>query len=218
MYKVFIVDDEIVVRESLRNNINWDLTPFAFSGEAQDGEIALSMVQDIKPDILITDIKMPFMDGLELSRIVKRTMPWVKVIILSGHDEFDYAKEAISIGIEEYLLKPICSSELLESLYKVAERIEQEKAERMNLEALQEQLRSSSALKVEQMLSELLVGGLSTVEALEKARAIHLDLLAKRYLVMIVEMSVIDGDFSDFLTVRSLVTHICKARENVSTS
>lgn len=215
MYKVFIVDDEIVVRESLRNNINWETTPFVFSGEAQDGEIALSMVQDIKPDILITDIKMPFMDGLELSRVVKRTMPWVKVIILSGHDEFDYAKEAISIGIEQYLLKPICSNDLLVALYKVAGRIEQEKADRMNLESLQEQLRSSSALKVEQLLSELLVGGVSTVDALEKSRTIHLDLLAKRYLIMLVEMSVTDGDYSDFLTVRSLVSHICKARNTV---
>ena len=99
MYKVFLVDDEIVVRESIRN-INWDDTPFIFSGEAPDGEMALSMVQDIKPDILITDIKMPFMDGLELSAVLKRTMPWIKIIILSGHDEFSYAKQAISIGVE----------------------------------------------------------------------------------------------------------------------
>ena len=77
-YKVFLAEDEIVVREGIRNNIPWDETPYSLVGEAPDGEMALSMIQDIKPDILITDIRMPFMDGLALSRIVKKTLPWIK--------------------------------------------------------------------------------------------------------------------------------------------
>ncbi|MBP7480237.1 MAG: response regulator, partial [Spirochaetaceae bacterium] len=81
MYKVFIVDDEVIVREGIRNKIQWDETPFTFAGEAGDGEIALSMIQEIKPDILITDIKMPFMDGLQLSMIVKSIQPWIRIII-----------------------------------------------------------------------------------------------------------------------------------------
>ena len=101
MYKVFLVDDEIVVRESIRSNIKWENTQFIFSGEAPDGEMALPLIEEIKPDIVITDVKMPFMDGLELSRIVKKNMPWIKVIILSGHDEFEYAKEAIHIGVTD---------------------------------------------------------------------------------------------------------------------
>ena len=102
MYKVFLVDDEIVVREGIRDNVSWELTDFLLAGEAPDGEMALPLIQEIKPDILITDIKMPFMDGLQLSRIIKRNMPWIKIMILSGHDEFNYAQEAISIGVEEY--------------------------------------------------------------------------------------------------------------------
>jgi two-component system response regulator YesN len=109
MYKVFIVDDEIIVREGIRNKIQWEKTPFNFLGEASDGEIALSMIQELKPDILITDIKMPFMDGLELSMIVKNIQPWIRIIILSGHDEFNYAKEAIKIGVDDYILKPFSS-------------------------------------------------------------------------------------------------------------
>ena len=113
MYKVFLADDEIVVREGIRNNF-----PMGGNGvlprwrEASDGEMALSMLQDIKPDILITDIRMPFMDGLELCRTVSATMPWMYIIIISGHDDFTYAREAISIGVKEYLLKPVSVQEL----------------------------------------------------------------------------------------------------------
>ena len=119
MYKIFIVEDEFLVREGIRNKINWENTQFMLSGEASDGEMALAMIQEIKPDILVTDIRMPFMDGLELSRIVKRTLPWIHIIILSGHDEFEYARDAISIGVDEYILKPINSSILLATLEKL---------------------------------------------------------------------------------------------------
>ena len=101
MYSVFLVEDEIVTREGIRNSIPWNGTPYTLAGEAPDGEIALPAIRDIKPDILITDIRMPFMDGLALARIIKRDQPWIKIIILSGHDEFEYAKEAISIGVED---------------------------------------------------------------------------------------------------------------------
>ena len=107
MLKVFLVEDEIIVREGIKNNINWAAEGFAFAGEASDGELAYPLIQKARPDILITDIKMPFMDGLELSRLVRQEMPDIKIIILSGYDEFEYAKEAISIGITDYLVKQI---------------------------------------------------------------------------------------------------------------
>ena len=92
MYKVFLVEDEIVAREGIRNTVDWQAAGFEFCGEAPDGEIALPRIEESKPDVLITDIKMPFMDGLQLSRIVREHIPWVKIIILSGHDEFEYAQ------------------------------------------------------------------------------------------------------------------------------
>ena len=122
MYKVFLVEDEIIIREAIRDNIDWGSHGFIFAGEAPDGELAVPLIEDIKPDILITDIKMPFVNGLELSRIVKKSMPWIKIIILSGHDEFEYTKEAISINVNEYLLKPISSSDLLNALKKVGHK------------------------------------------------------------------------------------------------
>ena len=127
MYKVFIVDDEVIVREGIRSKIDWENTEFELSGEAADGEIALSMIQDIKPDILITDIKMPFMDGLELARMVKKIQPWIRIIILSGHDEFEYAKKAISIGIDDYLLKPFTAEDVIASMRKATMQIDKER-------------------------------------------------------------------------------------------
>lgn len=124
MYKVFFVEDEIIVRRGVKNNIEWNKTNFILCGEATDGEDALAKIREIKPDILITDIKMPFMDGLELSRIMKAEMPWIKIIILSGHDEFKYAKEALTLGVNEYMLKPFKGSELLSVLERVALEVE----------------------------------------------------------------------------------------------
>jgi two-component system response regulator YesN len=103
------------------------------------------MIMDIKPDILITDIRMPFIDGLALSRIVKKNLPWIKIIILSGHDEFEYAREAISIGVEEYLLKPVSAQEMLKALEKIARRISEEKEELLDLEGLRVQSRLTQA-------------------------------------------------------------------------
>ena len=144
MYKVFLAEDEIVVREGIRNNIPWDKISYTLTGEAPDGEIALSMLQDIKPDILITDIRMPFMDGLALSRIVKKTFPWIKIIILSGHDEFEYAREAISIGVDEYLLKPVSAQEMLKTMDKLAKKIDEEKEELLSIANLKARIRSAN--------------------------------------------------------------------------
>jgi two-component system response regulator YesN len=136
MYKVFLVEDEIVVREGIRNSIPWEKTSYTLTGEAPDGEVALSMILDSKPDILITDIKMPFVDGLTLSRIVKKNLPLIKIIILSGHDEFEYAREAISIGVEEYLLKPVSAQEMIKTLDKMAKQIDEEKERLLGLDGL----------------------------------------------------------------------------------
>ena len=107
MLKVFLAADETLIREGLRDNIPWEQYGYRFVGEAADGEMALPLIRKTKPDVLITDIKMPFMDGLSLSRIVREELPRTKIIIISGYDDFEYAREAISIGVDQYLLKPV---------------------------------------------------------------------------------------------------------------
>lgn len=184
MYKVFVVDDEIVVREGLRENVEWEKSNLVFAGEAQDGEVALPLIQEIKPDILLTDIKMPFMDGLELSRIVRKSMPWIKIIILSGHDEFNYAREAISIGIADYILKPFNSHQILKVINKVVQQIEEEKKKHQDIAALQEQLEKSKPLLCNQFLNDLLLGLVSPYEILDKCKGFGIDILSKYYIIL----------------------------------
>lgn len=119
MVKVFLVEDEKFVREGIKNEIDWNSYGFDFVGEAADGELALPLIEISKPDILITDIKMPFMDGLELGRIVKERFPDTVIIFLSGYDDFDYAQKAIHIGASEYLLKPVSKEKLISVLKKI---------------------------------------------------------------------------------------------------
>ena len=94
MIKVFLVEDEFTVRERMKRNVDWEGHGFELIGEEGDGELAYRMILEKKPDLIITDIKMPCMDGLELSQLVKEAIPEIKIIILSGYDEFDYAKKA----------------------------------------------------------------------------------------------------------------------------
>ena len=134
MIKIFLVEDEVIIRHGIRDTINWEENGFLFVGEAGDGEYAYPLILKTEPDILITDVRMPFMDGLELSRLVKKVLPDTKIIILSGYNEFDYAKEAIKIGISDYLLKPVSSSNLIDALKKVADTIKEEREKSKLLE------------------------------------------------------------------------------------
>ena len=125
LYKIFLVEDEIVTRENIRDSVDWTSAGFQFCGEAPDGELALPLIQERRPEAVITDIKMPFMDGLQLCRALKATLPDTRIIILSGHDEFKYAQEALKIGVTEYLLKPITAQDLVVSLRRVACQIDE---------------------------------------------------------------------------------------------
>ena len=185
MYSVFAVDDEPIVLEGIRSKIDWEGSGFTFAGEATDGEIALSMIHEIKPDILVTDIKMPFMDGLQLAEAIKRTQPWIKIIILSGHDEFDYAKKAISIGIEEYLLKPFTPEELLASLNKAAQQIDKERKQLSDISRLRDELKSSEALIKKEFLNNLVHGSEEMSTAIQKSSELGLNLISRYYKVLI---------------------------------
>jgi two-component system response regulator YesN len=187
-YKAFFVEDEIVTREGIRDNIDWQSHGFEFCGEAPDGEIALPLLHATHPDVLITDIKMPFMDGLELCKIVREQMPWVKIVILSGHDEFEYAQKAINLGVTEYLLKPVTAQDLHHVLQRIACQLDRERREQEHLETLKSQVEENRAALRERLLLNLAMGAVSSAEAIEKGYLLGLDLVAGCYLVVVVRI------------------------------
>ena len=130
MVKVFLVEDEAIIRRGIRDHIDWNANGFEFVGEAGDGEYAYPLIMKTKPDILVTDIKMPFMDGLELCRILTDRLPAARFVVFSGFDAFEYAKQAIQMNVVEYILKPINADELSAVLRRLKDQLDRERAER----------------------------------------------------------------------------------------
>lgn len=187
-YKVFLVEDEVTTREGIRDNVDWRAAGFELCGEAADGEIALSQIEAKQPDVLITDIKMPFMDGLQLCKIIREHWAWMKIIIISGHSDFQYAQEAIKLGATEYLLKPVSVKDLQEILVKVAVILGQEKSERAYLKQLSRQVEDNLHLQREKFLLRLVTGGESSLSAIEQSQELGLTILAPFYLVIVLAM------------------------------
>ena len=188
MLKVFLVEDEVVMRNGIKNNIPWEQEGFEFVGEASDGELAYPLIKREKPDILITDIRMPFMDGLELSRLVKKELPQIKIIILSGYNEFDYAKTAISIGVTDYLLKPISSAKLLEAVKKVGDMIEKEQDNVRLMERYEKEMEENILQEKHKLWGALASNRLSTIELLEIGQHLGMDFTASAYLVFLFKL------------------------------
>lgn len=179
--KVFLVEDEMVIRRGIKNSIDWEKEGYIFCGEASDGELAYPMIIKEKPDILITDIRMPFMDGLELCKLVKKELPNIKILILSGYDEFDYAKEAIRLGVTEYLLKPISSGKLLEALNGVSESIRREKEDKDLVRKYMEEMRENTEHEKQKFFEQMIAGNLSMADALETGEKYEMNLSARMY-------------------------------------
>ena len=125
MYKVFFAEDETAVRDMIIRSVNWEEQGLEFCGASGDGEEALPMILKLRPDILITDIKMPFMNGLELVRLARQEIDSLSVIILSGYSDFDYMREAIHLGVTDYVLKPVTPLKLIQALGRAVKHLDE---------------------------------------------------------------------------------------------
>ncbi len=185
MYKVFLVEDEIVIREGIKNKIRWEDEGFIIVGDESDGELAYPMIIREQPDILITDIKMPFMDGLELSKLLKKDMPQLKIIIISGYSDFGYAQQAIDIGVSEYLLKPITSSKLVAAVKNAAAVIEKERKEKQILEQYQHLVYQKQGEKRKDFFNALVSGKMSLTQIVEQEEELGIDMVARVFCVLL---------------------------------
>lgn len=146
MHSILIVDDEPMVREGMQQIINWHEEGYRILGTASNGLEAIRMIEELQPDIVVTDIRMPVVDGIELIKQVKASGIRCEFIILSGYSEFSYAQEAIHQGVSSYLLKPIDEDELLIELKKLSDKINSRKETKQNL-ALYQQYAKVNRLK-----------------------------------------------------------------------
>jgi len=124
MYTIVVADDEEEIRRALIRRVNWESVGFTVVGEAENGVEALELVERLEPDLLLTDIRMPFISGIELARQVREVRPATQIAFLSGHDDFSYAQQAIQYNIISYMLKPISAQELTDELRKMKEKID----------------------------------------------------------------------------------------------
>lgn len=184
MLKAFLVEDEAVIRDGLKDNIPWEQYGYRFVGAAADGEIALPMIRKFRPDVLITDIKMPFMDGLALSRIVHEEFPKTKIVIISGYDEFEYARQAIEVGVEQYLLKPITKLKLKKTLQELKDKIEQENQQNDYQLMFRNEMHEYEQFSHRRFFERVLSGKLSVQEMYQESMKLGIEIDAPYYNLM----------------------------------
>ena len=181
MIKVFIVEDEIIIRESIHRMIPWADYGFEYVGEASDGEMALPMIRSLQPNLIITDIKMPFMDGLTLCRHVKEEFPETRVVIISGYDDFEYARQAISLGVEQYLLKPIRRVDFIEALEKIRTKFEAENEQKIYYEKFRMEIQEYEKNSRRDFFDMLISGDAGVDAIVRRAEQLEIDIAAQSY-------------------------------------
>ena len=186
--KVFLVEDEVVIRNGIKNCIDWEKEGFEFVGEASDGELAYPQILKTKPDVLITDIKMPFMDGIELSKLVKEKLPDIRIVIVSGYDEFEYAREAILLGATDYLLKPVSAEKLVETINKIREKEEKKQKEKQLMEKYMYEMRENVQYEKLRFFNRLVTEQMSMSEVLDIASELNIEISAGAYNFLLLKL------------------------------
>ncbi|WMT42760.1 response regulator [Paenibacillus sp. D2_2] len=188
MYKLILADDEEDVREGLLDLIDWESIGYQIVDTAENGREAVDLIEKHVPDVVVTDIQMPFMDGLKLTEWIRQTHPATKVIILTGYEQFEYAQRAIQLDVNEYVLKPFSSEELAEVLRKVKLQIDGELEARKNVQLLTEHYKRNLPVLQRLFLSSLVSRPLSQQEIVEKCRGYNLQLQGEAYVTSIIRI------------------------------
>ena len=176
LYKIMLVDDEEEVRKSIIRKINWEDAGFEVIGDAENGKDALEKIEQSEPDVVLTDIRMPYMDGLALAEAIRQTYPSMKIVIFSGFDEFEYAKKAIKLNVIEYILKPVNVEELTAILKKIKKNLDEEIEQKRNVNLLRESYIRNLPTIREHFLNDLIHGGMAQSDISEKLKEYDIDI------------------------------------------
>lgn len=175
MWKVLIADDEPKIRKGLINSVNWNELGMEVVGEAEDGEIAFEMIQAHSPDILLLDICMPFMDGLELIGKAQELLKDSIIILVTGHDEFTYAQKALKLKVFDYILKPVSQDQLLSVIMKANDKLTELRAMNKYLTWASHQLEKNLPFFKESFLNDWVNNHLTEIEIQEQMKFLGLE-------------------------------------------
>lgn len=181
LYHIMVVDDEAEVRQGIAQKIDWKSLGFEIVADAENGQDALKKAESLDLDVVLTDIKMPFMDGLQLGAELVRRKPNVKLVVFSGFDEFEFAQEAIKLNVVEYALKPVNAEELTDILRRVKGTLDQEIADRRNISQLTEVFQRSLPLMREKFLHDLLRAPMAPAEVQRQSERHSLSIREGKY-------------------------------------
>lgn len=205
MYKIMIVDDEEEIRLGIIKRMNWESFGFVVVGDAENGQEALEKAEKLEPDVIMTDIRMPFMDGLELGNRLAEILPSTKIIVFSGYDDFEYAKQAIKINVIEYLLKPINSAQLTEVLKKLKIRLDKEYDEKRNVDILKQHYLESLPMMREQFFIGAIEGRIKLHDWNAEAKKLSVEFQGEYFAVGLIKLEDIDNSDEDFVKEKSLL-------------
>lgn len=211
-YSILLVDDESAVREGIRSRTPWERYNFSVVGEAGNGIEALELVEDLHPDVVITDIRMPYLDGMDLIKEIHNAYPATTLVILSGYDEFTYAQQAMHYDVTEYVLKPVSVDDLCVLLERLGNRLDQEIKRTQDQERLKEVYQQALPLIREKFLLSLLTTTQATSDQnlIAKAREYGLDLDKDEFMVALIESDHIQNDPLQTLAMFEVVDEVCK--------
>ncbi len=204
-YRILLVDDEEELRAGIRRKIDWEALGFTLAGEAANGEDALELAEQIMPDVLLTDIKMPFMDGLTLCRQLKQRLPAIRIVIFSGFDDFEYARQAIGMNVFEYILKPLTAAELTGVLQRLREDMDAQRAQRQDIEKLRRSYEETLPVLRGLFYARLLNGQIKGNQIAERALRYEIQLDGAQWVTARVHVSNM-GEDPDELVLLSLKT------------
>lgn len=186
MHTILLVDDEPVTRNGLKTLVNWAELGLKLIAEADDGSTALPLLQQLKPDILLTDVRMPGMDGLALAKEAQFLLPQLKTVFISGYSDVDYVRSALKMGAYDYILKPIDMNELHACLSKVVKRLESESKAKISMDLLERQAEQGRPLIKQQLLSRLMLDTTAPpVQVLERLETLGVAAPDREYCVLL---------------------------------
>jgi len=213
MWKMLIADDEPIIRRGLKQAIDWDKLNIEIVGEAEDGKMAIEKCRELKPNIVLVDICMPYLNGLELIEVINDLFPDTILLIINGHDEFNYAKTAVRLKVFDYVLKPVDEEELYVTIKKITTQLENNKKTQLINEFRAQAVEDNKPFIKSTFMTQMMNGLVSKEEIDEKLKLLGLefkDSIGIFVIKPIVNQTLYDkdNDFSDGLLYFSMINII----------